>query len=370
MQPSTRNPIERWVDRIGRFVLYVLFMIALLEASSWIFIKIYYPARNQQSVNMPLVNPAAMLELAEVQSNSMVFPTRWYTNQPNYKGKYVITDESGFRINPANISHPKSIGFFGGSTMFSVATDQANTIPDQVKLPLYNALNFGVGGYSTGAELPTFIEAIRKYDSVRIAVFYDGVNEIGRYLEMLQDAAPEKVFDKVGYYYRTGLETAIKASPSYGSLELHIKTPSMTLIERVLARLRAGKHASATDIEAISSRIADLYLSNIHEISEIAKSKSVRAYFFLQPNIFTTKKILSGNEARILGQDKSLLPKLASAVRDRIMSDKRAKLLNVIDLTMALDKVQDEVFFDWCHLNGAGNKYVAERIIENIKSSI
>jgi hypothetical protein len=133
-------------------------------------------------------------------SDSILFLTRWYMNQRNFRGRYVVTDDAGFRIDPTAVTEAKSIGFFGGSIIFSILTRQEHTIPAQVHLPGFNSLNFGVQGYSTAAELPTLLEALRKY-RLEVAVFYDGGSEIARYLEMLQDGAPE-AFATVGYYYR------------------------------------------------------------------------------------------------------------------------------------------------------------------------
>ena len=81
---------------------------------------------------------------------------------------------------------------FGGSTTFSVLTDQKGTISEQASSEKYQVLNFGVGGYSTSAEIMTFVEAIRRYPDIEIAIFYDGVNELGTSIEKhIEPNSPE-----------------------------------------------------------------------------------------------------------------------------------------------------------------------------------
>ena len=101
---------------------------------------------------------------------------RWYSLEPNHSGRFVRTDRLGFR-NESPPATDQAMAFFGGSTMFSTTTDQGQTIPaffDLLTGPGAHALNFGVGGYSTSAEIGAFIEAKRAYPQIRTALFYDG----------------------------------------------------------------------------------------------------------------------------------------------------------------------------------------------------
>jgi hypothetical protein len=344
----------------------LVFLAFIFEGSCWLAIKAYLSLADRSRVNALAGDQAAASELTHVQSNSVLFPTRWYTNELNFRGNYVITDESGFRIDPMVITEQKSIGFFGGSTMFSVVTRQQDTIPAQVHIDTFNSLNFGVGGYSTAVELPTFIEAMRKYGGIRIAVFYDGVNEIGRYLEMLQDRAPQAAFGPVGYYYRIGVDTALGSYFTAAHPSLIIQTPSMRILGRLLLR-RAS--ASETSLGEIAQRITDQYFSNIEDISKTAQANLVRPIFIFQPNIFTTKKLLTANERAIVQSDATLMPKLAPLVRATIFADPRAQRLSVIDASDVLDNAEGEIFYDWCHVNRVGNRIVADRISSAISKS-
>jgi hypothetical protein len=205
-----------------------------------------------------------MAELETVISNNVFFPTRWYTNMPNFNGKYVVTDGSGFRIDKKLLVNSRSIGFFGGSTMFSVVTKQSETIPDQFQLTGFDTLNFGVGGYSTTAELPTFIEALNKYPNIKVAVFYDGVNEVARYVELVQDEASVELFKSVGYYYKALAKTSVL---DLRDTNINFTSSFFELWSRLVTKLfNSGVKLENVDWDKVSTVISDEYLTNIEFI--------------------------------------------------------------------------------------------------------
>jgi hypothetical protein len=354
--------IERAINKVGRLVLYLLLLVGLVEAASWAAIQFYnwtFASRDLPGLNSVVAEPDPAGEVIAVMSNSILFPTRWYTNQPNFKGRYVVTDDAGFRIDPTAVTETKSIGFFGGSTMFSVVTRQEHPIPAQAHLPGFNSLNFGVPGYSTAAELPTLLEALRKYSRLEVAVFYDGVNEIGRYVEMLQDGAPE-AFAAVGYYYRGIFDGALASYFSSHQAGVIVQTPSMRIAKRVWLMLRAQAVSQSQSPEEIARSIAAQYFANIRDIRLIARANSVVPIFVLQPNIFTTGKRLTPTELAIRDRDRTIVAQLAPLVRSAIMSDPRARAYDVVDASDVFDAAEAEIFYDWCHVGVAGNKIVAD----------
>src|SRR6185295_15431464 len=60
-------------------------------------------------------------------------PQRWFALAPNVPGKYHPTDELGFRNSSHDPGRGVKIGFFGGSTMYSVRTPAEGAIPAQVE---------------------------------------------------------------------------------------------------------------------------------------------------------------------------------------------------------------------------------------------
>ena len=352
--------IERAINKVGRLVLYLLLLIGLVEAASWATIQFYNWAFLPHDNNEVVREPDPDSEVFAVWSNSILFPTRWYTNQPNFRGRYVVTDDAGFRIDPTAVTEAKSIGFFGGSIIFSTLTRQEHTIPALVHLPGFNSLNFGVHGYSTAAELPTLLEALRKY-RLEVAVFYDGGSEIARYIEMRQDGAPE-AFAAVGYYSRLGIDGALASYFSSHQAGVIVQTPSMRFAKRAWLMLRAHAVNQSQSPEEMARSIAAQYFANIRDIQLIARANSVAPIFVLQPNIFTTGKRLTPTELAIRNRDKTIVAQLAPLVRSAVMSDPRAQTNNVVDLSNVFDAAEGEIFYDPFHVGAAGNKIVADRM--------
>jgi hypothetical protein len=288
--------------------------------------------------------------------------------QPNFRGQYVVTDDAGFRIDPTAVTEAKSIGFFGGSLMFSVMTRQEHTIPALVHLPGFNSLNFGVPGYSTAAELPTLIEALRRY-RLEVAVFYDGGTDIGNYVEMRQDGAPE-AFAAVGYYSRLGIDGALASYFSSHQAGVIVQTPSMRFAKRAWLMLRAHAVSQSQSPEEMARSIAAQYFANIRDIHLIARANSVAPIFVLQPNVFTTGKRLTPAELAIRDRDRTIVAQLAPLVRSAIMSDPRARAYDVVDASDVFDAAEGEIFYDSFHVGAAGNKIVADRITALISARL
>ena len=70
-------------------------------------LKIYRDLRLDHT-DWGIVDKDVFEELTFVQKNALPSFYRWYYNYPNYRGKHVITDESGFRIDTEKKIREKS----------------------------------------------------------------------------------------------------------------------------------------------------------------------------------------------------------------------------------------------------------------------
>ena len=111
--------------------------------------------------------------------------------------------------------HRKKVGMFGGSTLFSINTQDESTIPSlltQVSSS-HEFVNFGVGAHNQTVEMMNFIEQIRKQE-FEYVIFYDGVNEVGRMLEKYErgEFGGDFLLHNMGYYHagftRNGIENS------------------------------------------------------------------------------------------------------------------------------------------------------------------
>lgn len=296
-------------------------------------------------------------------------PGRWYALPANYRGTYVRTDAYGFRIDrdPAQTDTNK-IGLFGGSTMFSTTTRQEGTIAHALSRLVgsgVGVMNYGMGGYSTSAELPTLIEAVRIDSELRAALFYDGVNEVGRYLELLQDQRDEAFYPLVGYPFDKTLRVAL--GNEAGGLPYRPKTLVLAdFVHSYVRKLRGlqklAEKSGAQDIEAVARRITELYVANIQAIDALARARSITPVFLWQPDIFLTRKKLTPREVALRDGRPAMLKALTLAVHRQVVADERLKRLAFFDVSDVLDPLQGEHFFDYCHVSEEANAVIAARM--------
>jgi len=358
--------IEKAFAKIAGVIAYLIFLAIVLEVSSALILKGYDRYFTHRHSKFEQLSEARK-EVEETWRGSVLMPTRWYASKPNYRGKHVTTDRYGFRIEPDSAVESKSIGFYGGSTMFSVMTDQRHTIPASVNLKGFNSLNFGVPGYSTSAEFPTFVESLRLYPNIKAAVFYDGVNEVGRMLEYYESGEfNDGLFKNTGYYSPYTMELALSNLRYSGRIAYNPKW--MELIYRVYFKLLRLKKDPNPDqkldqtAELLANQIAELYVANVRDISAFARAKGIKAVFVWQPTLFTTKKALTTSEQAMRDRDKSLAPTLMRMVTDKVLADKRLKEVEFIDLTNVFDGISEDLFLDWNHVTGTGNSMVANKL--------
>ena len=357
--------IKKKVSLISSWLVYFVVILVFTEIAAGFALDIYRKIQ-MGATDYTILDPQVNDELGKVQGNTSLNVYRWYSNLANFRGQHVITDASGFRIDPQKITSDEIVGMFGGSTTFSVITSQEDTIPDLLSdmLKSKQVLNFGVGGYSTGAEIMTFVEALRFYPTMTTAIFYDGVNELGRSFEQHEGVSYPNSYKLIGAPYFEGMNTAIS-----NGLPLGISLADSNLYyiyQRIQQLLNINNNALGVELrlEAILNR----YFDNIKVLSAICSEYEIRCIFAWQPTIFTTSKdSLNQKELELLNDTpRGDYKKLTQMV----FEDDRSKLFGVINLTDALDSkpTDDQYFYDWCHLNADGNRLVVSAISNLFKN--
>lgn len=341
--------------------------VALVEGKSW---REYMADQcKEDAIEWAIIQK----ELLDVHYEKVVFhPYRWFVPAPSYKGKYIQTDARGFRLAPkancGGCSH--TIGFFGGSTTFSLYSDPENTLPVLFNKGLADSIeviNYGVGAYSSTSELMCLVEVLRESNLDQV-IFYDGVNEIGRFLESKQSKDFDHLSDKMGAPY-SDIDIAVKNTfslkegyeldePWYGYV-LKMFCPS---INRFMARsfFSRGGETHTNPLED-AKKIVEIYRHNKMQIKALCSAYDVHPIFVWQPHLFNTAKELSSEELAIKNFSHTAEVGLISEELDKQISQDP----EVIMLTTVLDTLtRDPIFFDWHHLNKKGRKAVSKALVD------
>lgn len=357
--------------------LALVTVLISLELASWLALTLL--ERRWQSVEAisaryGIDHTALAREMEEIYYvRARYHPSRWYALPANYHGTYARTDAYGFRIdrNPA-LAGKEKIGLFGGSTMFSTTTRQEGTIAHALSRLVdsgrVGVMNYGMGGYSTSAELPTLIEAMRIDRGIRVAVFYDGVNEVGRYLELLQDQREEAFYPVIGYPFDKTLRVALDNESGGSWLPYQPKALVLadfirSYIHKMIGLRKLAEKGTARDIEAVAHRVTELYVANVQAIEAIARANDITPVFLWQPDIFLTNKKLTDREMALRDGRQEMLKALTQAVHRQVVADDRLKRMAFFDISDVLDGLEGEHFFDYCHVSEEANAAIAARMV-------
>ncbi|MGC8657790.1 MAG: SGNH/GDSL hydrolase family protein [Desulfomonilaceae bacterium] len=145
-------------------------------------IKVLFPDLDKNDINRLLI---------EIRHVSQIFDTYTQFKEKPFVGKFVNVDAHGFRPikdqgpwppNPKKIN----VFVFGGSTTFGYGVTDQQTIPSYMQEILatkYNGgievYNFGRGGYISVQERILFEKLIGSGIVPNVAVFIDGLNDLG-----------------------------------------------------------------------------------------------------------------------------------------------------------------------------------------------
>lgn len=367
------------MKHLTKIVLAILAILICLEISGWaiIFIKKVWTINCHPNKNLYLregiEDPAAFLaELIQLYDDYLLpDENKWYRLRPNFNGRYHKTDQYGYR-NSNCTENAESIGLFGGSTVYGVCNTENQTISKCLELLFTKktrVYNFGIGGYSSQSELQTFAEILRIKDyNITRAIFYDGVNEVFRYIENLQDHGRNH-YQLTGYPYNIK-DIAYKNYLNAGLQGFYYQSSSIYIYNKIKFLFTQDSNYNyilkdKKDIEKAAKTIIDIYEFNHQAIKGIASNSRITTHFFWQPNLFYVNKKNLHSEYLTLVNNQKVLDDLFRETKNQIMN--RESLRDVILLDSILDQSDiDNQFFDTVHVNSKINQIIAENIFLKI----
>ncbi len=328
-------------------------------------------------------------EQKQIWDNAKFEYFRYFSAMPNFNGKYISTDEKGFRKTIQYTKDEdlpvKNVAVFGTSTMwggpsgsdeFTVPSFLAKRLNELTNDVNYVVNNYAVGAYTSTQEMILFIELLERND-IDIAIFVDGASEFLRSYEELYAIDNNYNFLRPAIsYVRFSIYNSILL-PRYLNYIIKLKKSDYGRklkeygynIRAIIKRLRnnhKNSDISRNDLfEKQIDRTIKLYAKNKRVIEAIAREYGVKTIFALEPWIFTKCK-LSQEENQILETiDQNEL--YSNFVKSCIQKFKIyfSNQKNCYDLT-SIFTTDATVFIDEHHTSKNGNKIIANEMTKII----
>ena len=270
------------------------------------------------------------------------------------------------------MSHKKRVLLFGGSTLFSQEVPDKFTIASFLQRELNEkgimVKNYGLPGMNSRQQY----EILKNIDVKKndLIIFYHGVNDVyynvffGESHGWVNGVPAFRPVKKINF-----LEKMIyKFNDNFGNVLF-----SPQLLNLVALKQQPLSVMSEDELEMNSELAANSFKKYINLSNDLVIDKGAQFINILQPILFGKKdltkfqsEILANPYLTAYGSEKAFFityPKL------RQISNSELKDIKFYDFSGILhddDLFENEIWFDFCHINHEGNKYVAKVINEKI----
>ena len=292
------------------------------------------------------------------------------------KGKFVnISKKFGRKVENPN-SCKKRFFFYGGSTTWGYNVADNQTIPafflESLKRNNYRnfcVFNFGGGSYFSTQENIRFQKHLieGKINENDFIFFIDGMNESGlrktRATDYLIEAF-KPANEKFWNIYKITFPTFIKSLP--------IVQVSSRLLKRFFNLDLDANVGIAGSIRLIPEDLLQVYERNINIRKGICNSNKINCYSFLQPFATIHGVYFSTRDGVILkdGDKLGTAPEIGKLGQLVSLKQKYKVLKNakgIVDISSALDSMDELSYVDAAHYSPDANKLIANRILKEIK---
>jgi len=290
----------------------------------------------------------------------------------DFNGRY-FNVVNGFRVTTDTPADPvRRVLMFGGSTLFAQEVPDRYTIASYLQRMLNEAgvrwqvRNFGLPGMNTAQQ--TLILKRVKLKAGDIVVFYHGVNDVyylvfGGYEQGWVSGTP-------------AFRPVQKLSALHKWLHAwheHLEGYSYTA-QVALDIYQRGQPQTVTEPEQLQQSVVNAkarFSEALRDAAEIARDADADFVHFLQPTAFAAATLTS-YEREILKNPLTTAPGVEVAFREGYPQLRDAAValeregIDFHDISHALEDRADgeEIYLDFCHLNHAGNRLVAERMMD------
>ena len=293
----------------------------------------------------------------------------------------LVLNELGFRgpLPSKDKGDEFRIIMLGGSTVFN-GVPLSNSIAGQLEQLLHRdgygnarVYNWGVVSFVSGQQLSLLVHTVSDYNP-DLVIVYSGGNDVNQ---------PYNYDPRPGYplnwlLYEAGLRR-IQNGDSTGELlgSLLVKSRLVTLLfHQSLATQMAGlgslRKAVGYRSQAWEQEVSSTYLSNTSKMCAVAEGFHFKLAVFLQPMAFF-KYPLVGKERSLLGGEefqryvRDTYQRIRRGIEELNLDYERDRGCYFFDNSDIFSNYDVEVFWDFIHVDNAGNEFVARQIYSQLK---
>jgi hypothetical protein len=319
------------------------------------------------------------------EENQEAGATEWhsyvYWKARPHQGNFFNIDDEGMRrtLNPAS-GDDKKIFLFGGSTIWGSGVSDQDTVPSRLAEDLaargwknFQIKNFAQPGYVSTQSVIALLLALRNGDRPDVVVFYDGFNDFFSSFQNGEAGIPQNEDNRRIEFNsaRSFISVGVPAPPSFlVYLRNHsvflstVLAPSSSLAPSLNPRF-PGKGS-----EKLARETLKIYWENLKLLKQISEENHFGLFTFWQPTVYSRTPSPKGELAIKASLKRQFSESLETFFEEgyREVGQAISKPLHFFDLQKVLDDQSGNLFTDFCHLTGEGNRIVARAMGEILEA--
>ncbi len=297
-------------------------------------------------------------------ANSAYVPfNEW--RHPKYISKNLNIDADGFRTHTAgipNLQDARSLGVFGGSTVWGTGVDDNGTLPAQLDAitDQFYVTNYGERGYTSLQNLIDLMKLINQNKAPDTAVFFEGFNDIWVHCNAIVTPSLNGHLEE--QHMRSALGRAEKQNYVYNN----IIAPIITLTFAVVGGKENAQSASCSSDPARAEAVAELIVRNMEMGHTLVSSYGGKFHAFLQPSAYVGKPRI--DHLGLDQPDRLIQRQQFDAVYPLVQQKLKTRgIVWFHDISSVLD---GDVYLlvDHAHVTDEGNRIIAEAIKQKISN--
>lgn len=365
------NGPKQFLRQLCISVTIFVLLLGLGELGAYLFLRLNQPPLPY--TDLPV--PAEYVREIQASMRHQYLPFVQYRRKP-FHGRFISVDEQGIRrtlYTDCKDAKALQIWMFGDSVLWGTGVADGETVPSQLAR-LYNdsgrtvcIKNFAEQGWVSTQELVELLLRLKHDRPPDVVVFYDGTDEI----LLPQPNAPQDI-DQGYARVRDILENAAEESrPGFRFLARTNTIRALNLLSKQIHNRfsKSGRNFPPQKIEAAAQSLIANYEKNLGVVDNMSRAYGFQALYFWYPTSSMGKKPLTAEERQSIQRERQRGPirfQLTQAVYD-ICS--RLQHTNFTYLGNALDDQQTRLYFDTVHLAPEGNRIMAEKIFQALKTN-